>query len=99
MENFPELLGDSARCFIFIHRSVKIRPVSVKTFDEVTMENRTDDSLGVSHTNVVLDLSTAAWRSTGVCVWHSLTSFVPFVVSNSVSQLFQSLDDYSLVSS
>lgn len=35
--------------FSFIHRSIKIRPVSVKTFDEVTMENGTDDNLEVSH--------------------------------------------------
>lgn len=44
--------------FFFIHRSIKIRPVSVKTFDEVTMEDGTDDNLGVSHTNVVLELNT-----------------------------------------
>lgn len=58
-ENLSQGLGDSAWwAFFFIHRSIKIRPVSVKTFDEVTMENGTDDSLGVSHTSVVLELNT-----------------------------------------
>lgn len=67
-ENTSEWLGDLARCFSFIHRSIKIRPVSVKTFDEVTMENGTDDNLGVSHNSIISDLGSAIWRSTRLCV-------------------------------
>lgn len=39
----------------------------MKTFDEVTMDNGTDDNLGVSHKNLVLDLNTAAWFHKALC--------------------------------
>lgn len=33
---------------IFLGRNIKIRPASVKTFDEITMENGPDENHGVS---------------------------------------------------